>query len=33
YLDGMVSLMLILDREHADFTMKTGWKFFGLPNK
>lgn len=30
-IDGMVSLMLILDRMYCDFTMKSGWRFFGLP--
>lgn len=30
-LDAMVSLMLILDRTYCDFTMKSGWHFFGLP--
>ncbi|MGX9349263.1 MULTISPECIES: NADPH-dependent F420 reductase [unclassified Microbacterium] len=30
-IDGMVSLMLILDRTYCDFTMKTGWRFFGIP--
>jgi predicted dinucleotide-binding enzyme len=30
FVDGMVSLMLILDRTHADFTMRTGWTFTGL---
>jgi predicted dinucleotide-binding enzyme len=33
FLDGMVSLMLILDRAHAGFTMHTGWAFTGLENK
>lgn len=32
-IDGMVSLMLILDRAHCGFTMKSGWRFFGLPAK
>lgn len=31
YLDGMVSLMLFLDRTYCDFTMESGWHFFGLP--
>jgi predicted dinucleotide-binding enzyme len=31
-LDGMVTLMLDLDRRHADFTMETGWRFVGLTN-
>ncbi|WP_314146628.1 NAD(P)-binding domain-containing protein [uncultured Leifsonia sp.] len=30
YIDAMVSLMLILDRSHAGFTMHTGWAFTGL---
>lgn len=30
FIDGMVSLMLILDRAYCDFTMKTGWRFLGL---
>lgn len=30
-LDSMVSLMLILDRTYCDFTMRSGWQFFGLP--
>lgn len=30
HLDAMVSLMLILDRSHAGFTMRTGWAFTGL---
>ena len=29
-IDGMVSLMLILDERYCGFTMKTGWRFFGL---
>jgi predicted dinucleotide-binding enzyme len=31
YLDGMVSLMLILDRTFNDFSMTTGWRFTGVP--
>jgi 8-hydroxy-5-deazaflavin:NADPH oxidoreductase len=30
-IDSMVSLMLILDRQYTAFTMKTGWRFTGLP--
>lgn len=30
-IDSMVSLMLILDREYTGFTMKTGWRFTGIP--
>jgi len=30
FIDGMVSLMLILDEKYCGFTMKTGWRFFGL---
>lgn len=30
-IDSMVSLMLILDRQYTGFTMKTGWRFTGLP--
>lgn len=33
FLDGMVSLMLTLDRAHAGFTMRTGWAFTGLENE
>jgi hypothetical protein len=33
FIDGMVSLMLILDRAYCDFTMKTGWRFLGLPDE
>lgn len=29
-IDGIVSLMLILDRTYCDFTMQTGWRFFGI---
>lgn len=32
FVDGMVSLMLILDRTYCDFTMKTGWRFLGIPD-
>ncbi|MEU4014847.1 NAD(P)-binding domain-containing protein [Microbacterium sp. NPDC028030] len=31
-IDPMVTLMLTLDRTYCDFTMKTGWRFFGLPD-
>lgn len=30
YIDGMVSLMLILDQRHANGTQRSGWKFSGL---
>lgn len=30
FIDSMVSLMLVLDRAHAGFTMRTGWAFTGL---
>ena len=30
FLDGMVSLMLILDQSQAGFTMRTGWAFTGV---
>jgi predicted dinucleotide-binding enzyme len=33
FIDGMVSLMLILDRAYCDFTMKTGWRFLGIPHE
>jgi predicted dinucleotide-binding enzyme len=32
-IDSMVSLMLVLDREYAGFTRKTGWKFVGLDDE
>ena len=33
FIDGMVSLMLILDRAYCGFTMKTGWRFLGVPEE
>lgn len=30
-LDPMVSLMLVLDRAYTGFTMRSGWKSFGIP--